>query len=44
MAVIVDDSDFTFIEDNTGNGLFSKGYGVLNGSIGIVELRILIPG
>ena len=38
MAVLVDDSEFTFIEDNTGNGLFSKGYGVLNGSIGICTL------
>ena len=38
MAVLVDDSDFAFIEDNTGKGLFSKGYGIMNGSIGIATL------
>mgnify|MGYP001979676234 CR=1 FL=1 len=35
MAVSIDESDFTFVEDNTAKGLFSKGYGLFNSSVGI---------
>ena len=37
MAVIVDDSDFAFVQDNTANGPFSEGY-VFPLSIGITNL------